>query len=210
MIYPNSYPPSEISDQTAEKLISISADCEAYAFKQNVKAELDVKKFAQKQWVKAQEAEYKRSLYHEVVISANGSAVEICSSSNTDDTQHLICNAKHLNLVKLIHWMNEGEQIFQLTGQVNEQPFSVFLDSAKVGQGSYLIRKLSSAGISFYTDSCANQKELARKLISTLITNCHQTAFIYDTPGWYLTPQGTLIFINLEVPKWKKISLAIR
>lgn len=202
-IYGQSMP---IPEDVAKHLIVAQIDCEAYAYKQKAKANINVQEYEQKQWIKAQEREFKRSLYHDVVIDSNGAAIEISNSSTPNDNQHLICNAHCLTLIRLLHGGNTDEQIFWVKGLINQKSFSVYLDSARIGTSSYVHRKLLSAGVKFYSDSVSQQKELARKLITALLSNCNETESIYDTPGWHLSPGKTFIFTDQEDLSWTTIS----
>ena len=207
MFYPTTYGQPMPMDKTLDnKLLAAQIECETYACKLRIKADAEIQTAEQKQWLKAMEAEQKRSQYHDIAIDSNGTVVEISNSSNPSDTQHLICNARYLTPILLLRASNTDDQILVVQGLINENSFSVFLNPTQIGACSYVYRKLLSAGVKFYADSVSLQKALARNLIVTLLSNCNQTEYIYDTPGWHLSPDKTFIFIDQEDLSWTKIT----
>lgn len=193
----------EVSSSVREKQALSEISMNEFAFKEQLKLNSYIQRTEAKQWITAQENELQRSHFHSIALNSDGSIIEIENSSVPNSTKNLICNMQNPRLTELRHYGNDSDKIYQLDATVNNHPVSVFLDSERLGNGSYLCRKFVASGITFFSDSTAHRKQYATDLICLLVGKCEHTALIYDNSGWYLTPEKKFIFSKKEATSWK-------
>lgn len=192
----------EVSESVREKQALSEITMNEFAFKEQLKLNSYIQRTEAKLWIKAQENELQRSHFHSIALNSDGSIVEIESSSVPNSTKNLVCNMQNPRLTELCHYGAESDKIYQLDANVNNHPVSVFLDSERLGSGSYLCKKFMTSGITFFSDSTARRKQYATDLICLLVGKCEKTTLVYDNPGWYLTPENNFIFVKKEETSW--------
>ena len=95
--------------------------------------------------------------------------------------------------------------IYRLTCDVDGIQKEIFLHSAKIKKGNYLLQKLNSIGIYFLLKNAQREKYLVTLLITKLIASCTEEITLPMDFGWYITENNEIYFIEKEDLTWKKI-----
>lgn len=148
--------------------------------------------------------EYREARIEEISISDEGGIVLGVRNTLVNVGQRVIANLKRPT-VGVFRPLDAGAPpCYLLSGFLNEEEIKVFLDSEKLGRGSYLVEKLARAGIRFYLPD-KKVKEMGIKLIATLAGNCAEVTALPERDGWAKLEDGSFCFFGEGELNWRRI-----
>lgn len=96
---------------------------------------------------------------------------------------------------------NPNESVFCLESNVEGQTIHVYFKGTEIGNGTYVLRKMSAKGISMYA-----QLPKAKKFAMEILQKLLREAPVYqvsDSPGWIKTGEDDFIFVGEDSITWE-------
>jgi hypothetical protein len=220
----NPRPTTEVQDRYLEDQYQDNRELYMYSQKGNIKAGTELELYKAKkdidtdaaialsearQWIKTSEEEIRRQTYQMISI-ADGQITVQTQNLKIDTVPRKIVNMTNPKLCQLIRLEKPSDSAWQLLCLVNESSKCIFLDSAKLGSGTYLLSKFAAHGIFFCEDAETNQKKWARQLIALLLSNAVERAYIPDEHGWTQLSSGEFRFYKKGVTTWTLVKQLIK
>lgn len=172
--------------------------------KTRVKAEITENIRTQAQEVRRQNKERaderKRGQYETIELTSNGDARVITKNLSVPTIPREITNLKNLHGKIFRRRVFPYESIFCLEGNVGEQKIRVYFKGDEVGNGTYVLKRLSAQGISIWAKT-VKAKKYAVQMLEMLILDApvYQVA---DFPGWIKTGTDSFSFVEENVITW--------
>lgn len=154
--------------------------------------------------MKEEEAERKKQIFEQIGIDEEGNITLITKNLTISPKKRSLCNMKSPALTKLVRVKAQEDCIFCMSCLVNEKWEKIYLAEEKLGNGGYILKKITSAGGIFYLEKQSACKRFAVDLISILLLGAKEV-FVPDTPGWMKLPSGKFKFVEEEDLSWKWI-----
>lgn len=153
--------------------------------------------------MKEEEAERKKQIFEQIGIDEYGNITVITKNLTISPKKRSLCNMKSPELTKLVRVKAQEDCIFCMSCLVNEKWKKIYLAEEKLGNGGYILKKITSAGGIFYLEKQSACKRFAVDLISGLLPGAKEV-FVPDTPGWMKLPSGKFKFVEEDL-SWKWI-----
>lgn len=163
-------------------------------------AQLDLER--QKAELRKKEEEVKRGIYEAVVVDEKGRPYLETRNLWIDAKPREFINLCYPKLTRVARASCLEEYVFIISGKVNETPCLIYLDPKKAGSGTYLLGKLTAAGICIYAPE-RKAKQYARLMLGWLLGNA-ENSVIADEPGW-TEINGEVLFIPEGRMTWQEI-----
>jgi hypothetical protein len=189
--------------------IKAGTELDLYRAKKDIDTETAIALHEARLWTKTAEDELRRQTYQAINI-VDGQITVQTQNLKFDTAPRKIVNMTNPKLCQLIRLKKSSDYALQLLCLVNESSKRIFLDSAKLGSGAYLLSKFAAHGIFFCEETESNQKKFARQLIAVLLSNAVERAYIPDEHGWTQLPSGKLRFYEKGVMTWTQVKQLIR
>lgn len=157
---------------------------------------------------KEEEEERKRGIFEQVAITENGQIIVA-----TQNLQIQAADRKFTNMYmpEMYALRRNGDMMvaaYMLTCKVAGEEKAVFLDSQKVGSGTYVLKKMASEGIGIMS-ATAKAKEYIRQLVAILLGRSVPEIVIPDGQGWMKREDGKFQFVGEDDWTWEKLGKRI-
>lgn len=172
--------------------------------KANISIWRETEIYKQKLLVKTAIKEQEQARIEEVVVDDSGKVTLNVRNTIVNTKPRYITNLQRpeLTIFKLLH--SEMPPCFMLSGLVNGEEVKVFLDSERIGYGSYAIRKLAAGGIFLYLPE-KKMKQIFIQLVTKLVQNCTEKKSLPEHGGWTKMEDGEFRFFGEEDLNWGRI-----
>lgn len=171
------------------------------ALKAEIKEDAKLNAYAKKRRLKEEDEERRRGLHEDIEVTQEGKIQAITRNLSVAAEPRSIINMQKPSITVLKRLADPTEQIYLLNCVTNGCEKKIFLDTEKSGNGSYLVKKLGSAGVCFKVNKIAESKVLAVKLLCVLLDFAREE-FLSDCVGWYMMPGGHPKFTGEEEKTW--------
>lgn len=190
----------------------IQAEKEVYVAhcKQQIQTDASAKRNLQKLIQREEIEELRRGVYQEVQISEDGEIISITKNTFKDAKPRIITNIFSPELDRYVRISRQTDLAYRFSCSLNDDETEVFLDAHKIGSGTYLHKKFTSAGIIFYVDKPAQQKSYAQQMLALLLQDYIPDHYVADAPGWLQLPDNNFTFVKEGSLLWTNILAAIR
>ncbi len=199
-----------ISRVFTESQIQAEKEIYVYAAKQEISTQQRIHRDEEKRWKRIAENERSRNIYDSVTITSEGEITATVCNLYDNAPARTITNMRSPKLTYLLHLGNQAESAYKVTANVANSPVTVYFDSHKIGNGSYLVKRFATQGIIFLAKAASQKKEYAQLLFTVLLTQRPQSVFVPDNPGWTDFPDNGFKFIFEEELTWNKIKLDLK
>lgn len=184
---------------------------ELYKVKQKAKIreQAKLRGMKERQRVKDQIEEARRSVYENVSISGDGKIEMKTENLSIEPSSRILSDLCSPELILLRNGNELNEKIFLVVGFVKNKKIEMFFLPERCGNGTYLLRKFSTAGVSIYAPAM-RAKAYVGQLLRLLVSNNQETEILPENPGWMLLPDGKLKLVEEGELLWseaKKMSL---
>lgn len=190
--------------------IQVSREIQIANAKQKIQTEAAAERNLQRCILREEISERRRGAFQEISISDTGEVSVITKNLFKDARPRNIVNLTSPELIRYIRVSNQMDIAYLLIGTVNESVESVFLDARKIGSGTYLLRKLTTCGVIFYSDKPEQKRSFAQQLLALLLQFEIPDRFVADTPGWLQLSAGIFTFVEEESLLWNQIATMIQ
>ena len=180
--------------------------------KTRVKAEITENIRTQAQEVRRQNKEYaderKRGQYEAIELTPSGEIRAITKNLSIPTMPREITNMKnpHGNIYRRMD--NPTERVFCLEGNVGEQKIRVYFKGDEVGNGTYVLKRLSAQGISIWAKP-VKAKRYAVQMLEMLILDA-PVYQIADLPGWIKTGEDEFSFVEENCITWEYLMEVVK
>lgn len=149
----------------------------------------------ERQHVHDQIEEARRSVYENVSIGGSGKIEIKTENLAIASSSRLISDLCSPKLIILQKANDLTEEIFCVMGVVKNKKTEMFLSPDRCGNGTYLLRKFNTSGVSIYAEAI-KAKAYAGQLLRLLISNSTETQILSENPGWLLLPDGSIKLVD--------------
>lgn len=172
--------------------------------KTRVKAEITENIRTQAQEVRRQNKEYsdekKRGQYETVEFTAGGEVRVITKNLSVPTIPREITNLTNPHGKIFRRRGFPQESVFCLEGNTGEQKIRVYFKGDEVGNGTYVLKRLSAQGISIWAKT-VKAKKYAVQMLEMLILDA-QVYQVPDLPGWIKTGKDSFSFVEENAITW--------
>lgn len=180
--------------------------------KTRVKAEITENIRAQAQEVRRQNKERadekKRGQYETIELMSSGEVRVITKNLSVPTIPREITNLKNPH-GKIFRRRNfQHESVFCLEGNAGEQKIRVYFKGDEVGNGTYVLKRLSAQGISIWA-KVAKAKKYAVQILEMLILEA-PVYHIADLPGWIKTGEESFSFVEENCITWEYLMEVVK
>lgn len=194
----------------AESQIQAEKEIQVYAAKQEISTQQSIYREEQKLFRRMSEDERKHNIYDELTITPDGAITATVCNLYDNAPSRVITNIRSPRLTRLIRLKNQEESAYQLTASIAGSTAAVYLESHKIGNGNYLVKRLAAQGIIFLAKAASQKKDYAQLLISVLLAQNPQSVYVPENPGWTDFPDNGLAFISEEEITWNNLKILLK
>lgn len=180
--------------------------------KTRVKAEITENIRTQAQEVRRQNKERaderKRGQYETIELTSSGEVRVITKNLSVPTIPREITNLKNLHGKIFRRRVFPYESIFCLEGNVGEKKIRVYFKGDEVGNGTYVLKRLSAQGISIWAKT-VKAKKYAVQMLEMLILNA-PVYQVPDLPGWIKTGEDGFSFVEENCITWEYLMEVVK
>lgn len=180
--------------------------------KTRVKAEITENIRTQAQEVRRQNKEYsdekKRGQYETVEFTAGGEVRVITKNLSVPTIPREITNLTNLHGKIFRRRSFPQESVFCLEGNIGGQKIRVYFKGDEVGNGTYVLKRLSAQGISIWANP-VKAKRYAVQMLEMLILDA-PVYQIADLPGWIKTGEEGFSFVEENCITWEYLMEVVK
>ncbi len=180
--------------------------------KTRVKAEITENIRTQAQEVRHQNKEYaderKRGQYETIELTLSGEIRVITKNLSVPTIPREITNMKKPHGKIFQRMDNPNESVFCLESSVGERSIKVYFKADEIGNGTYVLKRLSAQGISIWAKT-VKAKKYAVQMLEMLILDApvYQVA---DSAGWIKTGEGSFSFVEENCITWEYLMEVVK
>lgn len=153
--------------------------------------------------IKDAEAERKKSVCDEVQLLTSGEMQIISKNLLVDAKPRHFTNMRSPHLVILRRMEDETDEIVLFKCSIENRDIEICIDTNRLGNGTYLVRKLAAKGIYFELPT-VKAKQVAVRIFGILLNDKTGTEWLPDNSGWVKYENGNFSFIEEGEMTWKK------
>lgn len=210
-LYPNQHPNFYIPEQHMENQRSLQMaayeyykterEIEITERKQLSKEKVKLWAMQERQKIKSENSEARRSIYEEVMITEDGRLEIQTRNLQISAVARELSNIKNPKLTVLKREQNQAEELYLIKCNVAGEDKEIYLSPSKIRGGTYLLNKFALAGASINAPT-NKAKEYARQLLRLLIVKSNETIILPEKAGWMVLPDNTVHLVEKEDLLW--------
>lgn len=152
--------------------------------------------------------ERKRGQYETVEVTSSGEVRVTTKNLSVPTIPREITNMKKPHGKIFRRMDNPNESVFCLESSVGERSIKVYFKADEIGNGTYVLKKLSAQGISIWAKT-VKAKKYAVQMLEMLILDApvYQVA---DLPGWIKTEEDSFSFVEENCITWEYLKEVVK
>lgn len=191
----------EIETYFQKQMILSSRKMSEEVTKANIRADLESSREMRREYRK----ECARARYIETSIGADGEIKVLPCNMLVNIPERAVTNFKFLSLHPLQSIAGDTG-LFALCLKIRDRKVTIYLDGKKVGNSSYIQKKLVAAGGEILISKKADKEAFLQGFWALLLRNCGETQLYSTHAGWIRLQNGRYQFIEEGVLLWNDIA----